>query len=102
MLNINPVELEVIRFMELEVLEKKTDFLKVAVKKETHTLLNLLRENSWKANAEQATYIVEHPYMSDPYIIVKGKDPKGILTAAAQHIVEQAKEFGKEFGKATK
>ena len=88
--------------MDLEVLEKKGDKIQIEVKGETHTLLNLLRENSWKAGAKQASYMVKHPYLSHPKIIIKSGQPKKILTNAAQMIIDDATTFEKSFRRALK
>lgn len=88
--------------MKLELLESDKNLLKVKVAGETHTLLNLLRENCWKEKADQATYIQEHPYIAEPYVVVRSKEPKKTLANAAQLVVEHAKEFKAEFEKAIK
>lgn len=88
--------------MKLEIIEDEKNKLKIAVHGESHTLLNILRENSWKAGADQASYIIEHPYLSPPQIIVHSDSPKKTLTAATQIIIDQAKEFEKEFSAAAK
>lgn len=88
--------------MEIKVLDKTNESIKIEVRDETHTLLNLLRENCWKAGASQASYTIEHPYLSHPKILVKAKNPKKVLSDAAQMITDDAKEFGREFGKASK
>jgi len=88
--------------MKLKVLEKSKERLKIEVEGESHTLLNLLRENAWKSGASQSSYLIEHPYMSQPKIVVKAKNPKRVLSSAAQTIINQAKEFGKEFSRLTK
>ena len=85
--------------MELKVVEKTKDKLKVMVIGESHTLLNLLREASWKTGARQASYMIEHPYMSEPEIIVRAKNPKKVLTDAAQVVINDAKTFEREFKK---
>jgi len=82
--------------MELKIIEKKQEKLKVEVKGESHTFLNLLRESAWESGAEQASYIIEHPYLSQPHIIVMAKNPKKVLTSAAQKIINDAKELEKE------
>src|SRR3989338_8001905 len=79
--------------MKLELLESDKNLLKVKVVGETHTLLNLLREKCWEEKADQAAYIQEHPYNTEPYVVVRSKDPKKTLLSAAQDITEQAKEF---------
>ncbi len=88
--------------MKLDVLESGKNKLKLAVHGETHTLMNILRENCWKEKANQATYTMEHPYLSDPYITVRSDDPKKTLKSAAQLLIDQTKEFSKEFNKAAK
>ena len=88
--------------MELRVVEKKKDKLKVEVLGETHTLLNLLRENAWKEKADQASYMIEHPYLAKPKIIVKASNPKKVLVNSAQMIIDDSKEFSGEFKRAMK
>ena len=88
--------------MKLEVVEDEKTKLKVAVHGESHTLLNLLRENAWVAKADQAAYLIDHPYLSVPEIIVQSDSPKKTLTSAVQLVIDQAKEFEKEFSAAVK
>lgn len=88
--------------MELRAVEKKKEKLKVEVIGETHTLLNLLRENAWKDKADQASYMIEHPYLAKPKIIVRAKDPKKVLVNSAQMIIDDSKDFSKEFKRAMK
>ena len=88
--------------MDLNVVEKKKEKIVVEVRKESHTLLNLVREKSWKAGAKQAAYMLEHPYLVQPKIVVSAKDPKKVLKGAAQLIADEAKEFSKEFSRALK
>ncbi|MBI4163895.1 MAG: DNA-directed RNA polymerase subunit L [Candidatus Aenigmarchaeota archaeon] len=88
--------------MKLELLEDDKNLLKVKVSGETHTLLNILREKCWEDKADQAAYIQEHPYITEPYVVVRSKDPRKTLLAAAQNVAEQAKEFRLEFEKAVK
>ncbi len=88
--------------MKLELLESDKNLLKVKVSGETHTLLNLLREKCWEEKADQAAYIQEHPYITEPYVVVRSKDPKKTLLSATQVVIEQAKEFRTEFEKAAK
>ena len=88
--------------MELRILEKKKDKLKVEVLGESHTLINLLRENAWKEKADQASYMIEHPYMAQPKIIVRAGNPKRVLVNAAQMVVDDSKGFSREFKRAMK
>jgi len=88
--------------MDIEILENKRDKLKIAVKGESHTLLNALRKNAWAAGASDSSYMIEHPYLSDPKITVKSKNPKKTLTNAAQLVIDQASDFSREFKRVTR
>jgi len=88
--------------MKLEVVEDEKNKMKIAVHGESHTLLNVLRENAWQAKADQASYIIEHPYLSPPLLVVQSDNPKKNLTSAIQLVIDQSKEFEKEFSAATK
>ena len=88
--------------MELKVLESRADKLKVEVEGETHTLLNILTEYAWDAGASQSSYIIEHPYLSQPVLVVKSKNPKKTMNDAAQIIIDKSKEFRTAFDRAAK
>lgn len=88
--------------MQLKVLEKGKDSLKVEVAGETHTLLNLLRENAWKAGAKQASYSIRHPYISQPELMVIASDPEKTLASSAQMTTDQAQDFAAAFKRALK
>ena len=88
--------------MELNVLEKKDDRLKIEVVGEGHTLLNILTEKCWEAGALQAHYLLEHPYLAHPKIIVRSDNPKKTMLSAAKMVSDAAKEFEAEFRKAAK
>ena len=79
--------------MKLEVLESEKDRLALLVKGEDHTLLNILKENAWRAGAKQASYVINHPYMSEPKLMIRGLNPRKILSDSAQMAVDEAKEF---------
>ncbi len=84
--------------MNVEVLEKEDEKLKIKI--DDMTLVNLLNENIWKQRGfDFAAYSVEHPYLSQPVLTVKGKDPKKTLIEAAERIIEDAKELKKKFSK---
>ena len=88
--------------MDLTVLEKKGDKIQIEVRGEDHTLLNLLRENSWKTGAKQASYMIKHPYLSHPKIIIKSGQYKKVLTNAAQMIIDDATSFERSLKRALK
>ncbi len=88
--------------MELNVTERGKDKLRVEVRGETHTVLNLMRENAWKEGAKQASYIIQHPYISQPEIIVRSKNPAKTLMDSAQKVADDAREFSLAFKRAMK
>jgi DNA-directed RNA polymerase subunit L len=88
--------------MELSAIEKGKGKLRVEVRGETHTMLNLIRENSWKAGAKQASYIIQHPYISQPEVIIRSKNPSKTLKDAAQLIIDDSKGFSTAFKRAMK
>ena len=88
--------------MELTAIEKGKDKMRVEVRGESHTMLNLIRENAWKAKARQASYIVQHPYISQPEIIIRSKNPAKTLKDAAQIVIDDSKEFSTSFKRAMK
>jgi DNA-directed RNA polymerase subunit L len=83
--------------MKLVLLENTDKKMVLEIRGETHTFLNLLRENAWDAGSKQASYMIEHPYLSEPKLIIRADNPKKVLDSAAQMIIEQAKDFEKEF-----
>ncbi|MEE9323219.1 MAG: RpoL/Rpb11 RNA polymerase subunit family protein [Candidatus Aenigmarchaeota archaeon] len=83
--------------MKLVALENGNEKMILEVRGETHTFLNLLRENIWKAGGRQASYMIEHPYLSEPKLTVRAKNPKKIMDNAAQMIIDQTKDFEREF-----
>jgi len=91
-----------VKYMLIKALEKKKEKLRIEVDGETHTLLNLLRENAWKTGAKQAAYIIKHPYLSRPEMIIRAKNPGKVLNDAIQLIINNTKEFEREFGRALK
>jgi DNA-directed RNA polymerase subunit L len=88
--------------MELKVLEKKPDKIRVEVLGEDHTLLNIITEYAWEAKAKQASYIIQHPYLSQPELIVKSANAKKTLSDAAQLVMDKSKEFKVSFERALK
>ena len=88
--------------MELSAIEKGKEKLRVVVRGETHTMLNLIRENTWKAGAKQSSYIIQHPYISQPEIIVRARNPAKTLRDAAQMVADDSKAFSVAFKRAMK
>ncbi len=88
--------------MELTATEKDKEKIRVEVRGETHTMLNLIRENAWKAGARQASYIIQHPYISQPEIIIRSKKPAKTLQDASQIAIDDSREFSRAFKRALK
>ena len=85
--------------MKLVMMESSKEKMVLEVRGENHTFLNLLRENAWDAGSKQASYMIEHPYLSEPKLIIRADNPKKVLDNSAQAILDSAKEFEKEFKK---
>ena len=88
--------------MKLKKIKKAKNTLRVEVQGEDHTLLNVLREKAWTAGATQASYMIRHPYLSEPTISIIAADPKKVLVAAAQHVATDAAAFQRAFAAALK
>ena len=87
--------------MNLKVLEEDKNMVKVEVRGEDHSLTQLLSKIAWEEKGEAAA-VKEHPFMVEPYIIVKGSNPKKILEKSAAKIAKQCDELKEEFSKALK
>ena len=86
--------------MELNALKKEDNFLEIELKGESIGFANLIKEELWNDNSvDEAAYIKEHPYMSEPkiYLKTKRKDPKIVLENALKRIEVQLKDLEKEF-----
>lgn len=82
--------------MEIEVLENDDEKLKIEVK-DNLTLINLINENLWKQRGlDYAAYAQQHPYISKPVLLVKGRNPKKALVEAAERVVEDVKDLRKQ------
>jgi DNA-directed RNA polymerase subunit L len=88
--------------MKLALLENVEGKMVLEVKGENHTFLNLLRDNAWSAESKQASYMIEHPYLSEPKLIIRADNPRKVLDNSAQAIIDSAKEFEKEFRRVSK
>ncbi|MCE8422896.1 MAG: DNA-directed RNA polymerase subunit L [Candidatus Methanoperedens sp.] len=82
--------------MEVTILNKTNNEIKVKIAGETHTLLNALKtallENS---HVEFATYDIEHPTISEPVLFVKtdGTDPIDAIKKASNEVSKECEEF---------
>lgn len=86
--------------MTIEVLEDEAGRIKL--KLDDLTFANVLNDVAWEHNAEFAAYAKEHPYLADPVMVVKAKNPKKVLLDAAASIEKDANDLRAKFEKALK
>ena len=85
--------------MELKSVSKGKDSLKIEVTGESHTFLNLLREKAWQSGCDQASYSIQHPYMSNPVIKIKAMNPVKVLADSCQKIIDECRDFSTQFSR---
>jgi DNA-directed RNA polymerase subunit L len=90
--------------MNVKIMGKGKNKLRVEFEGEDHTLLNLLRQNLWEEGVDYAAYEKEHPFLTNPVLILETdkKNPTRTLKAAAKRMGNQMQDFRKEFGRALK
>jgi len=86
--------------MEIKVLEEKEDKVKLEVS--DMTFVNVLNEALWQQKIEWAAWTKDHPYLSQPLVSVKAKDPKKALITAAELVQSDVESLKKAFAKAVK
>lgn len=91
--------------MEVEVVERKEEELRIRIPGGDHTLCNLLREElSKEEGVKSAAYRMEHPLTEPPefFIQTRGRNPKSVLVSTSKRIAKRAEEFRELFQKAIK
>ncbi len=92
--------------MEIKVLKKTSNELKIEIEGEGHTFCNVLQKALLKDDTiEMAGYNIEHPLTSNPTVYVRTKEkrkPETALIDAAKKMQKQNKEFKKSFERALK
>jgi DNA-directed RNA polymerase subunit L len=94
--------------MEIKILKKTPDEMRVEILGEGHTFCNLLEKALLEDSAvEVGGYSLEHPLVSNPVIHVRMKEkrkpekrPETALKEAAEKIRHRSKEFRVSFEKA--
>lgn len=87
--------------MEVKVKKESKDKLTVEIQGDRHTLSNLLRDELWNdPTVTLAAYEKKHPYLGNPKIIVKAKDPMKSLKDALKRTQDHVSDFEKQFTKA--
>jgi len=82
--------------MNLKIIEKTDDEIRIELAGESHTLLNVLKSSLLEdPNTEVATYDIKHPTISEPILFVKtnGADPVVAVKEASERIIEVYEEF---------
>jgi DNA-directed RNA polymerase subunit L len=91
--------------VEVELVEKEGEKLRIRIVGGDHTLCNLLRCELWKEDdVRGAAYRIEHPLTEPPelYVQTKGRNPKSVIVSVAKRIAREAGEFRELFQKAIK
>jgi len=92
--------------MNVKVLEKGPNGLRIEIEGESHTFCNVLQKVLLEdETVEMAGYDIHHPLVSNPviYIHTKGKRrPETALREAAEKIRTRSREFRTSFEKALK
>lgn len=82
--------------MNLKVIEKTDDEIKIEVIGESHTLLNTLKSSLLDdPRVEVATYDIKHPTISEPVLFVRtqDEDPVVAIREAAERIIQVYERF---------
>jgi len=82
--------------MELTILNKTGNEIKIKIAGETHTLLNALKTALLNnKHVEFATYDIEHPTISEPVLFVKtdGADPIDAIRSASIEVSKECETF---------
>jgi len=92
--------------MEIKVLKRTSNELKIEIEGEGHTFCNVLQKALLEDDAtEMAGYNLPHPLISNPTVYIqtkKGLKPETAIQNAVKKIRKQNKEFKATFEKALK
>ncbi len=87
--------------MDVNVKKCGTNAVNVEIVGDEHTLSNILREELWNdSTVTFAAYEKKHPYLGNPVLIVKAKDPMKSLKGAVKRCSDNVSAFEKQFVKA--
>ncbi len=96
--------------MDIKILKKTSDEIRIEVLGEGHTFCNLLQKALLEDEAvETGGYSLQHPLISNPIVYVRMKEkrkpekrPETALKEAAERIRQRGREFRANFEKALK
>nr|MDO8080644.1 DNA-directed RNA polymerase subunit L [Candidatus Freyarchaeota archaeon] len=87
--------------MNIKIVEKKDNDLRVEIEGEGHTLCNAIKSILFEDEALVfAGYRIEHALLSKPILYIKTdgkKDPLVLLNETLKKLVERAEEFKEKF-----
>ncbi|WP_135609675.1 DNA-directed RNA polymerase subunit L [Methanococcoides sp. AM1] len=89
--------------MELKILEKSEDEMKLEIAGESHTLLNMLKIILLEDDrVHTASYDMKHVTISEPILFVKTEnaDPIDVVKDAVATLIKECDEFISVFNKA--
>ena len=86
--------------MNINITKTGTEMITVEMDGARHTIPNVLREELWKdSTVTFAAYEKKHPYIGNPKLIIKSKDPKKSLLTAIKNTQDNIKTLEKEINK---
>ena len=86
--------------MNVNITKTGTEMMTIELDSARHTLPNALREELWNdSTVTFAAYEKKHPYIGNPKLIIKSKDPKKSLLTAIKNTQNNIKIFEKEINK---
>ncbi|MBS3150217.1 DNA-directed RNA polymerase subunit L [Candidatus Woesearchaeota archaeon] len=88
--------------MEITILNENKEMMEIEIEGEDHTLCNALRSELWNFEIDAAAYKIEHPLVSDPVLMVSGKNPRGKLVKASESLRKLFKSLKDDFNKKIK
>ena len=86
--------------MDVKYIEDKKDLIVVEFTDADQTIPNMLRDELWNdKNVDYAAFEQKHPYIANPRLVVKSKDPKKSLKDAISRSLKNIDELKKAFSK---
>ena len=90
--------------MEVKILKRSGNELKLEIEGEDHTLCSLLEKVLLEdESVDMAGYTIQHPLISNPVIYIRtkgGRKPETALEEAAKKILQNEEEFRTKFNEA--
>jgi len=83
--------------MKVKVVEDEKEKLKIEVA--DLTFVNVLNEAIWEQKPDVSGYAKEHPYLSEPVLLVRAKNPKKVVADATQQLIDDIEALKKQLTK---